>query len=528
MAYSKMMRGSPILMGNNTIPGVPLPAELKAIIPKIFETCKKRGLDFYPTIVEKVTYDEMSEIAAYGGFPNRYPHWSFGMEYENLSNGYEYGMQRIYELVINTSPTYIYCMDSNTLMDDVLVIAHALAHSDFFKNNIYFEQTDENMMNVLANHGTRIRRYISRWGEEKVTEFLDHVLRINTLIDFSNSWKRRKFKDKIVKDYRPYYEPVRRKVEHEYMEPWLNSKEYLDEQKEIIKEQEIADQLELFGKPDKDIMAYLKDNAPLKPWQHDIMAMLYEEALYFAPQRLTKILNEGWASYWDSEILCGEGLVSLGEKRHDAGIISYALHKSGVLGGKYSSNPYALGYALFRDIKDRWDKGKFGSDYDDCTDYKEKKNWNKNLGLGEEKIFEVRKFYSDISALNEFFTPEFCDKYEFFHYKRYPNGEWKIESRDYNVIKKQLINTYSNGGLPDVRLVDSNHRNKGYFLMEHRYDGVELYSPYVRETMMSIAAIWQKPVVLTTFMDNEEIVYVANNQTVSYMSRKEYENREVL
>jgi stage V sporulation protein R len=520
-----MLSGSPILLGDNTIPGVELPKEVKAVIPKIFEICRKRGLDFYPTIIEKVTYDDMSEIAAYGGFPNRYPHWSFGMEYEELSRGYEFGLQRIYELVINTNPCYIYCMDSNTLMDDVLVIAHALAHSDFFKNNIHFEQTDENMMNVLANHGTRIRRYIARWGREKVTEFIDHVLRINTLIDNTRAWKKRKFKSNIAKDERKHYEPLRHKVEHDYMDPWINNKEHLEREKEMISRMEAADELELFGKPEKDIMAYLKDNAPLKPWQQDIIAMLYEEALYFAPQRLTKTLNEGWASYWDSEILCGEGLVSLGDKRHDCGIVAYALHKAGVLGGKYSSNPYALGYCLFRDIKDRWDKGKFGKEYDECTDYNEKKRWNKNLGLGEQKIFEVRKFYSDVTALNEFFTPEFCEKYEFFHYKRYPNGEMKIESRDHKVIKKSLIDMYSNGGLPDIRLVDPNHRNKGWFLLEHRYDGKELHDPYVKETMLSLYYLWQKPIILTTISNNKEIVYVCSGDTVSSMDRNDYESK---
>ena len=188
---SKMMSGSPILCGDNTIPGLKIHKEVLEVMPQIEAACKGMGLEYYPIIVEFVRYDEMAELASYGGFPVRYPHWKWGMEYEELARGYEYNQYRISEMVINTNPCYIYCMDSNTLVDNVDVIAHAIGHNDFFKNNIFFEPTDENMMNKLANHGTRIRKYMSRWGYEIVTEFIDHVLRIETLIDPQHAWKKK-------------------------------------------------------------------------------------------------------------------------------------------------------------------------------------------------------------------------------------------------------------------------------------------------------------------------------------------------
>lgn len=98
---SRMMSGSPILMGDNTIPGVRIHKEVREVLPEVFKSCQEFGLDYYPTIIEFVTYDEISELASYGGFPVRYPHWSFGMEFEELSRGYEYGMHRISEMVIN-------------------------------------------------------------------------------------------------------------------------------------------------------------------------------------------------------------------------------------------------------------------------------------------------------------------------------------------------------------------------------------------------------------------------------------------
>ena len=237
------MRGSPILMGDNTIPGVGLPRELQEVIPNILKAATDFGLIYYPTVVQMLTYDEISEVASYGGFPVRYPHWRWGMEYNELQQGYEHGLHRIYEMVVNSNPCYIYCLDSNTLVDNVTVVAHALGHNDFFKNNVYFSPTSQNMMNELANHGTRIRKYMQRWGKEKVTEFLDHVLRITTLVDPASAWERRKFKDPIKQDVRHYHHPKHLQVQegHDYMEPWINPEEWMKEQRKKLAKKEVAE-----------------------------------------------------------------------------------------------------------------------------------------------------------------------------------------------------------------------------------------------------------------------------------------------
>lgn len=529
---SKFFHGASILMGDNTTPGLQLPEDLKKLLPEIFSTCRNFGLDFYPTVVQMLTYDEISEIAAYGGFPVRYPHWSFGMEYEELQRGYEHGMHRIYEMVINTNPCYIYCLDSNTLVDNVTVVAHALGHNDFFKNNVFFSPTNQNMMNQLANHGTRIRKYIARWGKEKVTEFIDHCLRITTLIDVSKAWDRKKVKDIVIRDSRKWNHPKRLEVEenHDYMEPYINTKEWNQKQLEKIERDEIATELDIFNDPTRDIMGFIRDNAPLKPWQSDIIAMLYQESIYFAPQRLTKMLNEGWASYIDYQIMAKSGLVGLGQKTHDAGIVEYAIHKMGVLGGKYSTNPYKLGFCLFLDIEERWNKGRFGTEYDECDDLETKRNWDKKLNLGHEKVFEVRKHYNDLTALLEYFTPEFCDKYEFFNWKRYSNGDIKFEDREFKKIKQNLIKRYTNGGLPEISLVDSNHCGKGYMLLEHQYDGSPLYIPHLQSVLQSLYFFWQNEIYLTSKDDDgKEIVFVARGQNdgdVELLSREEYDEEK--
>jgi stage V sporulation protein R len=533
--FNKFLKGQPILIGDNTVPGVHLYPELETLLPTIFREVRDFGCDFYPTVIQRLRHDEMSEIAAYGGFPVRYPHWKWGMEYEQLQRGYELGMHKIYEMVVNTNPCYIYLLERNTLVDDVLVVAHALGHCDFFKNNVFFEQTSQNMMNELANHGTRIRRYMRNHGKEKVSEFIDHVMRIQTLIDPAKAWERKSIKNPVIKDEKKYRHPTLLPVDdnHEYMDSYINPRDWRDKQNKKIARIEAAEDVGIFMEPTKDVMKFMRDSAPLHPWQSDILAMLYEESMYFAPQRQTKMLNEGWASRVDFEIMAKRGFSSLGQDDPSAGIIEYAAHKWGVLGGKYSMNPYKLGSCILQDIEERWDKGQFGYEWDNCTDMKERNDWDKELGLGQEKIFEVRKYYDDLTALLEFFTPEFCEKYEFFDWKKQPNGEYVVQdtgASGYKKIKKKLLGKYLNGGLPEIHLVDPNHRGKGYLFLQHKFDDKPLHTPWVPAVMESICYLWKNEVYLST-MDpktDQEIVYCMrepNEASLEVMTREQYEKQ---
>ncbi len=166
-----------------TVQFEPLPRELAQMQAEIEEYARLQELDFFPTIFEVVEADELNAIAAYGGFPTRYPHWRFGMEYEQLAKGYHYGLQKIYELVINNNPCYAYLMKSNSLVDQKLVMCHVYGHCDFFKNNFWFSQTNRKMMDEMANGGNRIRRHMDRQGVEAVEEFIDACLSIEDLID---------------------------------------------------------------------------------------------------------------------------------------------------------------------------------------------------------------------------------------------------------------------------------------------------------------------------------------------------------
>ena len=291
------------------------------------------GLDFFTTVFEVVDADQLSAVAAYGGFPTRYPHWRWGMEYEQLSKGYHYGLQKIYELVINNNPCYAYLMTSNEITDQKMVMAHVYGHCDFFKNNAWFGQTNRKMLDQMANHATRISRYIDRYGFEKVEEFIDACLSLEDLIDTHSMHVKRAPEVEPVphaallrEDDYEYLNGANRFPSKGYMDSFINPPEILEQEArdKRQKEDEKEKKRSFPDDPQRDVLLFLLEHAPLRDWQHDILAIIRDEAYYFAPQGQTKIMNEGWASYWHTFLMTRHGLT-------DAEVIDYADHHSGTV-----------------------------------------------------------------------------------------------------------------------------------------------------------------------------------------------------
>ena len=158
-----------------------LPPELARAQERIEGHARKLRLSFFRTVFEVVDYDQMNALAAYGGFPTRYPHYRFGMEYHQMAKSYEYGLHKIYEMVINNDPCYAYLLECNHLVDQKLVMAHVYGHCDFFKNNYWFSTTNRKMMDEMANHATHIRKHIEKQGYDAVEKWMDVCLSIEDL-----------------------------------------------------------------------------------------------------------------------------------------------------------------------------------------------------------------------------------------------------------------------------------------------------------------------------------------------------------
>ncbi len=485
--------------------GHPLSDELKHWISNIESIARGHGLNFFPTIFEMVNYEQMNMLAAYEGFPVRYRHWKWGMAFERLAKSYTWGLHKIYELVINTNPCYAYLLSSNSLLDHKLVIGHVFAHCDFFKHNAWFSHTDRKMLDTMANHAAKISRLSERFGHERVEQFVDTCLSIDNLIDphlpYSQSRKTDLAEEEEAID-------VHRIPARPYMDRYINPEEEMERRKDALRQQREEQKRRFPLEPLRDVMMFLLEHAPLERWERRIIAMVRDEAYYFTPQRMTKIMNEGWASYWHSTMMTNDIC-------EDADIVDFACIHAGTMAMSPTQiNPYKIGIELYRDIEDRWDKGCFGSEYERCDNMAEKAAWNKNLGLGREKIFQVRKIYNDIMFLDEFFTAEFCERQRLFTfgYERRKDA-WEIKSRGFQPIKDQLLRQLTNFGQPVIYVEDANYKNRGELLLWHKHEGQDLKADYARDTLSNLVKLWKRPVHIRTLSEEKTLIWGHDGET---------------
>jgi stage V sporulation protein R len=492
-----------------------LPPEIADLQHELEAIAASYGLDFFETIFEMLDYEELSMFAAYGGFPIRYPHWRFGAEYDELMKSYSYGLSKIYEMVINTDPCYAYLLSANALGDQKLVIAHVYGHCDFFKNNAWFSQTNRKMLDQMANHAARVNRYIDRLGYETVERFIDACLSLENLIDPHSSFIRRKAEPARTTESRKREEPadtgeptawaaVPGKFQSkDYMDPFINPPDVLEREMKSRQDEETARAAarSFPETPQRDVLQFLLEYAPLREWQHDILAIIRDEAYYFAPQGQTKIMNEGWASYWHSTIMTRHGLT-------DAEIIDYADHHSGTMAmSPQRLNPYKVGIELFRDIERRWNQGQFGAEWENCDDDDQKRRWDTQAGLGREKIFEVRRIHNDLTFIDAFLTEDFCRRNRMFSFAyNDSSGNYEIASREFREIKKQLLASLTNHGRPFIYVQDGNYANRGELYLRHDFQGVELKQDYAHDTLQNLQMIWSRPVHIETVIDEAPTV----------------------
>jgi stage V sporulation protein R len=213
-------------------------------------------------------------------------------------------------------------------------------------------------------------------------------------------------------------------------------------------------------------------------------------------------MNEGWATYWHSTIMTQKAL--------DASeIIDYADHHSGTLATSPGQlNPYKLGVELWRDIEDRWNKGRFGKEYDECDSFVERKHWDMKLGLGRDKIFEVRKHYNDVTFIDEFLTLEFCVEQKLFTFGyNEKHQRWEVMERDFKKVKDKLLHMLTNFGQPVIAVEDGNHENRGELLLVHKHDGVDLKLDYARDTLRNVQSLWRRPVNLITRVEGRGTLF---------------------
>jgi stage V sporulation protein R len=467
-----------------------------------------------------VDYKTMNQLASYEGFPSRYPHWRFGMEYERLTKSYSYGLHKIYEMVINNNPSFAYLLEGNSLTDQKLVMCHVYGHVDFFKNNFTFRTTDldsagrvlagnlksgsdyrpnRKWVDKMANHGALIRRVVDAHGIDKVESLVDVCLSLENLID---PWSRFVVRRRDVEsDEAPGEVEVPRLKSKDYMDEFINPEEFITQQRQRLLAEREREKGKFPSEPRQDILLFLIEHAPLERWERSVLSVMRDEAYYFVPQMQTKIMNEGWASYHHSKLMTGS-VADWSE------IIDYSEANAGVMatsGGRL--NPYKLGVELFRSIEERWNKGRFGREWEDCDDLDVKRDWDLRLGLGKQKIFEVRALYNDVTFIDEFLTPEFAMEHKLFTFSWSNRSDrFEVESREFRNVKEKMLSQLTNFGSPVIYVEDGNYENRGELLLRHEHRGIDLREDYARDTLEALYRLWKRPVCVLTQSETKPLI----------------------
>jgi stage V sporulation protein R len=448
--------------------------ELEKALEQIWEIALKFGLDPFPTRFEIVPATVMYEIGSYA-LPGRYSHWTFGKAYHRMKTMYDFGLSKIYEVVINTNPSYGFLLETNSPIQNKLVMAHVLGHVDFFKNNVYFSKTNRRMVESVSTHSGRMTEYEFKYGRKTVEKFLDAVLSIEEHIDPNFFIKR---------DQRPAQLQQAVRKEGRYDDLWRLGEKDEPQTAEGKPQTNVA-------LPEKDLIYYLMRHSPsLQPWQRDMMAMIHEEMEYFIPQMQTKIMNEGWASFWHARIMRE---LDLEDKEH----LEFAELHSGVVSPHMGQlNPYYLGYKIFEDIERRWDN----------PTPEEMEKFGRKGNEGREKIFEVREIESDVSFLRNYLTEELCEELDLFVYELVEDEEWTITEKHWERVRNQLVANMTNFGFPYIEVLDGDYNGNRELYLRHAFEGVELDSKYARKTLEYVQQLWGRPVHLETVVDDERVV----------------------
>ncbi|PLT33693.1 SpoVR family protein [Bacillus sp. V5-8f] len=457
-------------------------AEQKALeksIDEITEIAKGFGLDFYPMRYEICPSEIIYTFGAYG-MPTRFSHWSFGKQFHKMKLHYDFGLSKIYELVINSDPCYAFLLDSNTLIQNKLIVAHVLAHCDFFKNNVRFQNTKRDMVESMAATAERIRRYEIQYGKKEVETFLDAVLSIEEHIDPSL--------------LRPKLSWTLDDTEEEEDTPKPSATPYDDlwglDKKEKPRPNTVKKKKKFPPQPEKDLLLFIEQySRELTAWQRDILTMMREEMLYFWPQLETKIMNEGWASYWHQRILRELDLTS------DEAIEFAKLNAGVVQPSRTSINPYYLGLKIFEDIEER---------YDNPND--EMKQYGVQPGTGREKMFEVREIESDISFLRNYLTKDLVTREDMYLFQK-QGKDYKIVDKDWEQVRDQLVSMRVNGGFPYLTVNDGDYLRNGELYLKHWFEGIELDVKYLEKVLPYIFQLWGRPIHLESMMENKEILF---------------------
>ncbi|MDQ2085494.1 SpoVR family protein [Herbivorax sp. ANBcel31] len=440
---------------------------------KIENIVFEEGLNCYEQEFEICSYEDMIGYETYVGMPSHYPHWSYGKQYERKKTLHRYNLTGLpYEMVINSDPCIAYLMKDNTLLLQILTIAHVYGHNDFFKNNRLFKQATraKDTVEMFKNHANRIREYIQDpgIGYSKVEKILNaaHAIKFHIYRNIGEKLlSEEQKKNALLERFR------KPKSEYPILEP------------KPVKEETPPDFKKIPIEPQEDILLFIMDYGKLLDWEKDILNIVREETIYFIPQIETKIMNEGWASYWHYNIL---KKLNLSQELH---LEFLKRHNQVIKPHLGQINPYYMGFKIIENIK---------SKYAD----------------NPKKIFEVREVERDQSFIRRYLTKELCEEMNLFEYMKLGKNYVVTEVADqegWKTIRDAIASNTGLAGVPVIKVLEWVQKDN-MLILEHQYDGRELELSFAYETLKHISDLWEGKVMLVTKLDNRRKFITCDEQ----------------
>jgi stage V sporulation protein R len=507
---------------------------------RIMEGCKERardaGLRFQDETLEYiVTNRDLLELSPKVMIPTLYDYWVHDVEVLKEKGKYELYPGNPYETVINTRPAISFYNDNNPDWLNVMIFYHVLGHIDFFQNNIFFRNSwdydftgqalsDKRVIARLRSEKGRWVDYVIEFsrGIDNLVGYFSELYRLNGVSAFRKITRLDFYFDIFLQNMlkvsvNEYVKELERYNSCTKENPARAEKIFFAEV-----EKEHPEFESIFQKKRKehvrenlDLLQFLMEhsdflNADENVWMKSVMQIVRKTSLFFQPQIRTKIMNEGWASYWHETLFLQDERISGHEvdfARVNAAVTS--LPRVGL-------NPYALGMRLFYAIEEMADKGKYCYEFQKILDERQRRQFDAESGGGKAFIFEVRRNFCDAMFISVFLDQDFMTRHNLFVAGKRLNKErmvWEyfIKSRKLEDYKKMVLGTLYHP--PCVR-IDAEKMKEGKLYLVHEFEGKPLLTEFIANTMMGIEYLWGKPVQLET----HEVVSASNPQAIVWVN----------
>ena len=489
----------------------------------IMEECKKRAADAGlnasdETLEYLVTNQDLLKLSPKIMIPTLYDYWVHDIQVHQENARYKLYPNNPYESVINSRPPISFYNDNNPDWFNIMIFYHVMAHIDFFQNNAMFKNTwnedfvgkalaDKRRIAGLRDEHGRMVDYVIEFtrGLDNIVGYYDELADLNFPNEVNVDPKMKFYFDVFLQDVKEVTSSEFFKESERYNDLVRRNPDvarsifFAEIQTKYPEFDALYEKREEKKYKNLDVIQFIMENSKKlnfeeNRWMKSVMQIVRDTSMYFQPQLRTKIMNEGWASYWHENLILKDERI----KGHEVDIAR--MHARVTAIPRVGLNPYAIGMRLFEYIKMIGDTGRNSFEFMKLKDIDERKKFDLKTGKGDELIFKVRSDLTDYLFIQEYIDQDFVNQHKLFVVGRKPDYErmvWKyyVKSRKAEDYKKMILGALAHP--PDIQ-VNRKRTTKNILYLEHNYEGKPLKEDWIHNTMLGAEFLWDGPVVLKT------------------------------